>query len=53
MEKNEVRRNDIHTAPYQKLESSVPCPARLLRALYPRIDSGDKDSASSAVSERR
>ena len=53
MEKNEVIRNDIHTALTQKLESGISRTARLLRTLHSWLDSGDKDSASSAVSGRR
>ena len=53
MEKNEVSRNDIHTAFDQKLESSISRTARLLCTFYPWSVPVDKDSASSAVSGRR
>lgn len=48
-----MSRNDIHTAPNQKLESSISRTARLLCTFYSRVDPGDKDSASSAVSGRQ
>lgn len=46
-------RNDIHTAFDQKLESSISRTARLLCTRYSWLDSGNKDSASSAASGRR